>query len=58
VMRAAIRGMEDTLKILAEQQRAAAVDDSIAALDHVFDLVGTREAIEAEERAARRLVVR
>jgi phosphoenolpyruvate phosphomutase len=58
VMRAAVRGMEDALKILAEQQRAAAVDDSIAALDHVFDLVGTREAIEAEERAARGLVVR
>ena len=58
VMRAAIRGMEDTLKILAEQQRADAVDDTIAALDHVFDLVGTHEAIEAEERAARGLVVR
>jgi phosphoenolpyruvate phosphomutase len=57
-MRAAVRGMEDTLKILAEHQRADAVDERIAVLDHVFELVGTREAIEAEERAARGWAVR
>lgn len=52
-MRAAITAMEDTLRRLAAHRRADAVDGDIAALDHVFDLVGTRQAIEAEEHAAR-----
>jgi len=41
--------MEDTLQTLAGDARAADVDGSIAEVDHVFQLVGTREAIEAEE---------
>jgi phosphoenolpyruvate phosphomutase len=53
-MRAAVSAMEDTLEALATHRRADAVDGDIAPLDHVFDLVGTRETIEAEERAARR----
>ena len=52
-MRAAISAMEDALETLAKHRRADAVDPGIAALDHVFELVGTRETIEAEERAAR-----
>lgn len=52
-MRAAISAMEDTLESLASHRRADAVDGDIAPLDHVFDLVGTRKTIEAEERAAR-----
>lgn len=53
VMRAAISGAEQTLRTLAAHRRADAVDSDIAALDHVFDLVGTRETIEAEADAAR-----
>lgn len=53
-MRAAISSMEATLAALAEHRRADAVDGDIAPLDHVFDLVGTREAIEAEAAAYRR----
>jgi phosphoenolpyruvate phosphomutase len=52
-MRAAISAMEDTLDTLAKHRRADAVDGDIAPLDHVFELVGTRQTIEAEERAAR-----
>ncbi|CAN5828173.1 phosphonopyruvate hydrolase [soil metagenome] len=53
-MRAAISAIEDTLRVLASHRRADAVDGDIAPLDHVFDLVGTREAIEAEDAARRR----
>lgn len=49
LMRASVRAMEDTLACLGEQGRAAAVDPHIAAVDHVFDLVHTKETIEAEE---------
>jgi len=52
-MRAAISAMEDALETLAKHRRADAVDRGIAALDHVFELVGTRQTIEAEEQAAR-----
>jgi phosphoenolpyruvate phosphomutase len=48
-MRASVQAMEDTLQTLAGDARAADVDGSIAEVDHVFQLVGTREAIEAEE---------
>ena len=51
-MRAAISATEETLVTLAAHRRADVVDANIASLDHVFDLVETREAIEAEDRAA------
>lgn len=49
-MRAAVRAMEDTLHTLRAEQNAAAVDPGIAEVDHIFELVSTREAIELEER--------
>src|SRR5262249_59541874 len=49
LMRASVRAIEDTLGCLREQGRPAAVDPHIAGVDHVFDLVHTRETIEAEE---------
>jgi phosphoenolpyruvate phosphomutase len=52
LMRAAISATEETLATLAEHRRADVVDDTIAPLAHVFSLVGTRETIEAEDRAA------
>ena len=52
-MRASVQAMEETLAKLAVDGRAADVDGSIAAVNHVFDLVGTREAIEAEEADGR-----
>jgi phosphoenolpyruvate phosphomutase len=51
-MRAAISATEQTLATLAAHRRADVVDDNIASLNHVFDLVETREAIEVEVRAA------
>lgn len=48
-MRASVRAMEETLSILRAESKPAAADPHIAAVDHVFDLVHTREAIEAEE---------
>jgi phosphoenolpyruvate phosphomutase len=51
-MRAAISATEETLVTLAAHRRADVVDDNIASLNHVFDLVETRETIEAEDRAA------
>jgi phosphoenolpyruvate phosphomutase len=49
LMRASVQAMEDTLGCLREQGRPAAVDPHIAPVDHVFDLVHTKETIEAEE---------
>jgi phosphoenolpyruvate phosphomutase len=48
-MRAAVQAMEDTLRTLQEERRAAAVDPTIAKVDHVFELVGTKETIALEE---------
>lgn len=48
-MRASVQAMEETMQILSNKKYAAAVDDRIAAVDHVFGLVGTKEAIAAEE---------
>lgn len=53
-MRAAIGSIEQTLATLAEHKRADAVDASISTVDHVFDLVRTRETIEAEAQALSR----
>ncbi|MDQ3660570.1 MAG: isocitrate lyase/phosphoenolpyruvate mutase family protein [Actinomycetota bacterium] len=48
-MRAAVQGMEDTLHTLRRERRAASVDADIASVNHVFDLVRTKEMIELEE---------
>src|SRR4051812_14961873 len=44
-MRAAVQAMEEVLDTLSRERKAAAVDPHIAAVDHIFDLVGTKEAI-------------
>jgi len=48
-MRAAVKAMEDTLATLRSERKAAAVDPHIATVDHIFELVGTKEAIALEE---------
>lgn len=48
-MRAAVSAMEDTLRTLREEGRASSVDPGIAPVDHIFELVRTKEAIELEE---------
>lgn len=50
-MRAAVRAMEDTLDILAKTRTLESAEDGIAGLEHIFELVGTRETIEAEDAA-------
>ena len=51
-MRAAVKAMEDTLATLARERKAAAVDPHIAEVDHIFELVRTKEAIALEESGA------
>jgi phosphoenolpyruvate phosphomutase len=48
-MRAAVAATERTLETLRRERKAAAVDPDIATVDHIFDLVGTKEAIALEE---------
>ena len=48
-MRASVQAMEETLATLSADGRAADVDPHIAAVDHIFELVHTRETIEAED---------
>lgn len=48
-MRAAVQAMEQTLDRLRHERKAAAVDPFIASVDHIFELVGTKEAIALEE---------
>ena len=48
-MRAAVGAIETTLERLAVAGRAADVDGDIVSVDHIFDLVGTKEAIALEE---------
>ena len=48
-MRAAVRATEETLATLATARNAAAVDPTIAPVDHIFELVKTQEAIRLEE---------
>jgi phosphoenolpyruvate phosphomutase len=50
-MRAAVKAMEEVLDTLSTERKAAAVDPHIAAVDHIFDLVGTKEANALEESA-------
>jgi phosphoenolpyruvate phosphomutase len=51
-MRAAVHAMEHTLELLRGEGRPASADPHIAEVDHIFELVATREAIEAEEGIA------
>lgn len=48
-MRAAVKAVEETLEALGRERRASVVDPHIATVEHLFDLVGTREAIAAED---------
>jgi phosphoenolpyruvate phosphomutase len=48
-MRASVHAMEAALDLLREEGKPAAADPHIAAVDHIFELVHTRETIEAEE---------
>ena len=48
-MRAAVKAVEETLATLAQERRASAVDPHIATVDHLFELVGTKEAIARED---------
>lgn len=49
LMRASVGAMEETLRTLRAEGKPAAVDPHIAEVNHIFELVHTREAIEAEE---------
>jgi phosphoenolpyruvate phosphomutase len=51
-MRAAVTAMERTLQTLGREQRAAAADPEIASVEHIFELVGTKDAIELEDASA------
>lgn len=51
-MRAAVKAVEETLETLARERRASAVDPHIASVEHLFELVGTREAIALEDDVA------
>ena len=48
-MRASVRAMQETLDRLRPEGRASAADPHIAEVDEIFELVHTRETIEAEE---------
>lgn len=48
-MRAAVKAVEETMATLARERRAAAVDPHIASVEHLFELVGTAEAIARED---------
>jgi phosphoenolpyruvate phosphomutase len=51
-MRAAVKAVEETLGTLQRERRASAVDPDIATVDHLFELVGTAEAIAREDGRA------
>jgi phosphoenolpyruvate phosphomutase len=51
-MRAAVQAMEQTLDTLRSERKAAAVDPHIAPVNHIFDLVKTKETIALEESGA------
>ncbi len=48
-MRAAVKAVEETMATLQRERRASAVDPHIATVDHLFELVGTAEAIARED---------
>jgi phosphoenolpyruvate phosphomutase len=49
-MRAAVKAMEETLRIMKREGHAASVEPHIASVSHIFELVKTREAIALEGR--------
>ena len=51
-LRGAVRAMEQVLDALADERRPAAADAYIDPVGHVFDLVGTREAIALDDDAS------
>jgi phosphoenolpyruvate phosphomutase len=51
-MRAAVQAMEETLDVLRRERKAAAVDPHIAPVNHIFELVKTKETIALEESGA------
>jgi len=51
-MRAAVKAMEETLRTLKEKRNAAAVENHIAPVNHIFELVKTKETIELEDKLA------
>jgi phosphoenolpyruvate phosphomutase len=51
-MRAAVKAVEETLATLSRERRASSVDPDIATVEHLFELVGTKEAIAREDEAA------
>lgn len=48
-LRGAVRAMDQVLEALREGQRAAAADPLIGPVDHLFDLVGTKDAIRRDD---------
>jgi phosphoenolpyruvate phosphomutase len=50
-MRAAVGAMEETLAKMAVAGRASDVEADIVPVSHIFDLVGTKEAIALEDEA-------
>jgi phosphoenolpyruvate phosphomutase len=48
-MRAAVESMERSLDTLRRTGRASSLEDSICSVDHLFDLVRTKDAIALEE---------
>jgi phosphoenolpyruvate phosphomutase len=51
-MRAAVSAIEATLETLQRERKAAAVDPDIASVNHLFELVRTKETIALEESVA------
>jgi phosphoenolpyruvate phosphomutase len=51
-MRASVKAMQETLGRLKPEGRASVADPHIAKVDEIFELVHTRETIEAEESEA------
>jgi phosphoenolpyruvate phosphomutase len=51
-LRGVVRTTEQVLELLRTERRAAAADPLIDSVDHVFDLVATRAAIEADDAGA------
>jgi phosphoenolpyruvate phosphomutase len=48
-MRASVQAMEETLGMLRAEGKPASADPHIAKVNHIFELVHTRETIEADE---------
>jgi phosphoenolpyruvate phosphomutase len=51
-MRAAVQAIEETLETLQRERKAAAVDPGIAPVNHLFELVRTKETIALDEAPA------